>query len=150
LIIDPANGRALNASFVDYNRRLAMDMPPIRPIILETAPDPLGPFGAKGIGENPIIAIGPAIANALHDALSIRFRLRPITPEKALQALREQRQPADDTIIIDRMTCNVLDAPSEDGLCSKLLIDAAPPRRLGCRRLPFWSAARRPRRSWVC
>jgi xanthine dehydrogenase molybdenum-binding subunit len=95
LIIDPANGRALNASFVDYKMPLAMDMPPIRPIILETAPDPLGPYGAKGIGEDPIIAIGPAIANALHDALGIRFRHLPITPEKVLQALREQRQAAE-------------------------------------------------------
>jgi hypothetical protein len=105
LNIDPANGRALNASFVDYKMPLAMDMPPIR----------------------PIIAIGPAIANALHNALGIRFRRLPITPEKVLQALREQRQVADDTIIIDRMTCNVLDSPSEDGLCSKLLNDATRP-----------------------
>ena len=87
--IDPKTGRSLNASFVDYKMPLAMDMPPIRTIMLETAPDPGGPYGAKGIGEDPIIAIGPAIANAVHDAIGVRFRAFPITPEKVLQTLAE-------------------------------------------------------------
>ncbi len=68
---------------------LSMDMPPIRTIILETAPDPGGPYGAKGVGEDPIIAIGPAIANAVYDAIGVRFRHFPITPEQVLAALRE-------------------------------------------------------------
>lgn len=86
--IDAVTGRSLNASFVDYKMPLAMDMPPIRTILLETAPDPGGPWGAKGIGEDPIIAIGPAIANAIHDAIGVRFRHYPITPEQVLQGLR--------------------------------------------------------------
>ena len=86
--IDAVTGRSLNASFVDYKMPLAMDMPPIRTILLETAPDPGGPFGAKGIGEDPIIAIGPAIANAIFDAIGVRFRHYPITPEQVLQGLR--------------------------------------------------------------
>jgi len=73
---------------------LAMDMPPIRTIILETAPDPGGPFGAKGVGEDPIVAIGPAIANAVYDAIGVRFRHYPIRPEQVLQALREKRAAA--------------------------------------------------------
>ncbi len=88
-VVDPKTGRSLNASFVDYKMPLAMDMPPIRTIMLESAPDPGGPYGAKGIGEDPIIAIGPAIANAVHDAIGVRFRAFPITPEKVLQALAE-------------------------------------------------------------
>lgn len=88
-VVDPKTGRSLNPSFVDYKMPLAMDMPPIRTIMLETAPDPGGPYGAKGIGEDPIIAIGPAIANALYDAIGVRFRAFPITPEKVLQALAE-------------------------------------------------------------
>ncbi|MFP5398662.1 MAG: xanthine dehydrogenase family protein molybdopterin-binding subunit [Gammaproteobacteria bacterium] len=88
-LVDPRTGRSLNASFVDYKMPLSMDMPPIRTIMLETAPDPGGPYGAKGIGEDPIIAIGPAIANAVHDAIGVRFRAFPITPEKVLQALAE-------------------------------------------------------------
>lgn len=86
--IDLKTGRSLNANFVDYKMPLAMDMPPIRTIILETAPDPGGPFGAKGVGEDPIVAIGPAIANAVHDAIGVRFRHYPIKPEQVLQALR--------------------------------------------------------------
>jgi xanthine dehydrogenase molybdenum-binding subunit len=85
--VDPVTGRSLNAGFVDYKMPLSMDMPPIRTIILETAPDPGGPFGAKGVGEDPIIAIGPAIANAVHDAIGVRFRHYPITPEQVLKAL---------------------------------------------------------------
>ena len=86
--VDLATGRSLNAGFVDYKMPLSMDMPPIRTIILETAPDPGGPFGAKGVGEDPIIAIGPAIANAVYDAIGVRFRHYPITPEQVLQGLK--------------------------------------------------------------
>ena len=53
--------------------------------MLETAPDPGGPFGAKGVGEDPIIAIGPAIANAIYDAIGVRFRHYPITPDQVLE-----------------------------------------------------------------
>jgi xanthine dehydrogenase molybdenum-binding subunit len=91
-VIDPATGRSLNAGFVDYKMPLSMDMPPIRTIILETAPDPGGPFGAKGVGEDPIIAIGPAIANAVYDAIGVRFRHYPITPEQVLEGLRQKRE----------------------------------------------------------
>jgi len=91
-LVDTATGRSLNPSFVDYKVPLAMDMPPIKTVLLETAPDPGGPFGAKGVGEDPIIAIGPAIANAVHDAIGVRFRCYPITPEKVLHALRQQQR----------------------------------------------------------
>lgn len=90
-VVDPATGRSLNAGFVDYKMPLSMDMPPIRTILLETAPDPGGPFGAKGVGEDPIIAIGPAIANAVYDAIGVRLRHYPITPEQVLGALKGQR-----------------------------------------------------------
>jgi len=93
--IDMKTGRSLNPSFVDYKMPLAMDMPPIRTIILETAPDPGGPYGAKGVGEDPIIAIGPAIANAVAHAIGVRFRHYPITPEQVLAALREKKSGAE-------------------------------------------------------
>ena len=89
--IDLENGRSLNAGFVDYKMPLSLDMPPIRTILLETAPDPGGPFGAKGVGEDPIIAIGPAIANAVYDAIGVRFRHYPITPEDVLKKLKERK-----------------------------------------------------------
>ncbi len=94
LIIDKESGRALNAGFVDYKMPLSLDMPKIRTIILEEAPDPGGPFGAKGVGEDPIMAIGPAIANAVSDAIGVRIREIPITPEKVLKALRDKQQAA--------------------------------------------------------
>ena len=67
-----------------------MDMPTIRTVMLETAPDPGGPYGAKGVGEDPIIAIGPAIVNAIYDAIGVRFHHYPIRPEQVLQALHEK------------------------------------------------------------
>ncbi|MEN7530539.1 molybdopterin cofactor-binding domain-containing protein [Cupriavidus sp. DL-D2] len=89
--IDMQTGRSLNANFVDYKMPLAMDMPEIRTVLLEAAPDPGGPFGAKGVGEDPIVAIGPAIANAVFDAIGVRFRHYPIKPEQVLQALAAKR-----------------------------------------------------------
>jgi xanthine dehydrogenase molybdenum-binding subunit len=91
-VIDPQTGRSLNAGFVDYKMPLSLDMPPIRTILLETAPDPGGPFGAKGVGEDPIIAIGPAIANAVYNATGVRFRHYPITPEDVLNGLRRKQK----------------------------------------------------------
>ncbi|WP_011299220.1 MULTISPECIES: xanthine dehydrogenase family protein molybdopterin-binding subunit [Cupriavidus] len=88
--IDMRTGRSLNANFVDYKMPLAMDMPEIHTIILEAAPDPGGPFGAKGVGEDPIVAIGPAISNAVFDAIGVRFRHYPIRPEQVLQALAKK------------------------------------------------------------
>jgi xanthine dehydrogenase molybdenum-binding subunit len=94
-IVDTRTGRPLNAGFVDYKMPLSLDMPRIQTIILEEASDSDGPFGAKGVGEDPIVAIGPAIANAVSDALGVRMRELPITPEKVLAALRQKRaQPA--------------------------------------------------------
>ena len=90
LVVDPQTGKILNAGFVDYKMPLCVDMPPIKTIILEEAPDPGGPFGAKGIGEDPIMAIGPAIANAVFDAIGVRIRELPITPEMVLKRLREK------------------------------------------------------------
>jgi xanthine dehydrogenase molybdenum-binding subunit len=90
-LIDETTGRSLNPSFVDYKMPLSMDMPPIKTVILETAPDPGGPYGAKGVGEDPIIAIGPAIANAVYDAIGVRFRHYPITPEQVLNGLRPKK-----------------------------------------------------------
>ena len=91
-LIDRANGRSLNAGLVDYKMPLSMDMPEIETVILEAAPDPGGPWGAKGLGEDPIIAIGPAIASAIHDAIGVRFHHYPITPENILSALAAQKK----------------------------------------------------------
>jgi len=54
--------------------------------------DSEGPFGAKGIGEPGTIATAPAIANAIYDAIGVRIYHLPITPEKILKALKEEKK----------------------------------------------------------
>ena len=65
-----------------------MDIPPIVPIIVESVHDE-APYGAKGVGEPAAAATPPAIANALYDAIGVRIRDLPITPEKVLKAMGE-------------------------------------------------------------
>jgi nicotinate dehydrogenase medium molybdopterin subunit len=81
------DGRITNPSFVDYRIPTALDMPPITALYVE-APDPTGPFGAKGIGEPPIMPPAPAIANAIFDATGVQVNEIPITPERLYWALR--------------------------------------------------------------
>ena len=80
-------GRVSNPAFVDYKVLSCLDMPTMTTILVED-PEPTGPFGAKSCGEVPINTPAPAVANALFDALGIRVRDLPITPEKVLAALR--------------------------------------------------------------
>jgi carbon-monoxide dehydrogenase large subunit len=80
-------GRILNDSFADYKLATMLDMPQIVPIIVE-AQHKEGPFGAKGIGEPAAAGTAPAIAGAIFDAVGIRIKDLPITPEKVLAALK--------------------------------------------------------------
>jgi xanthine dehydrogenase molybdenum-binding subunit len=84
-----ANGDPQNAGFLDYKIPSILDLPLIEPVIVEEA-DEEGPFGARGIGEPPMLAMAPAIANAIEDAVGVRITSLPITAEKVLQALREK------------------------------------------------------------
>lgn len=61
----------------------------IHPILVESN-DPTGPFGAKGVGEPPLIGIAPAVANAIHNASGVRLRQLPMTAERVLNALKER------------------------------------------------------------
>jgi xanthine dehydrogenase molybdenum-binding subunit len=54
--------------------------------------DSFGPFGAKGIGEPGLVPTAPAIANAIYDAVGVRIKDLPITPEKVLAALKEKNK----------------------------------------------------------
>ena len=84
------NGKPLNNNFVDYKIATAADIPEMDIILLETAPQPDGPFGAKGIGEPTMVPTAPAIANALYDAIGVRIKDLPLTAEKVLQAIKEK------------------------------------------------------------
>ncbi len=84
------NGFVLNPNFHDYKLPTASDIPEIDFTAIETI-DPEGPYGAKGVGEAPLIPTAAAIANAVCDALGITITSLPITPENILKALAEER-----------------------------------------------------------
>jgi CO/xanthine dehydrogenase Mo-binding subunit len=73
-------------SMLDYKSPTTLEMPPVESILVETL-DPEGPYGAKEVGQGPLLPVIPAVANALADALGIRIDEVPITPEKVLAAL---------------------------------------------------------------
>jgi xanthine dehydrogenase molybdenum-binding subunit len=85
-------GRILNPNFRDYKIPSIAEMDfPIELEFIETN-DSLGPFGAKGVGEPGLVPTAPAIANAIYNAVGIRIRDLPITPEKVLAALQKKRR----------------------------------------------------------
>lgn len=84
------NGKPINLSTTDYKILTAADCPKIVPIIIESN-DPLGPFGAKGFAEAPLVGSAPCIANAIYNAIGIRFRQIPFTPEIILSELRKSK-----------------------------------------------------------
>jgi aldehyde oxidoreductase len=78
----PGKGENLH----DYLIPTAGDMPPVESILIED-PSPIGPFGAKGIGEQAVIPTAPAILNAIHDAIGVRIRRVPATPDRIRTAI---------------------------------------------------------------
>lgn len=85
------NGKVMNDNFTDYRMPTICDVPQISTTFIEV-PDPYGPFGAKGLGEITQVPTAPAIANAIYDAVGVRLKELPFTPEKILQALREKQE----------------------------------------------------------
>jgi len=75
-------------SLLDYKIPTALEMPPVHTILVESD-DPEGPFGAKEVGQGPLLPVIPAVANAIHDALGVRIDEIPITPVKIVAALRD-------------------------------------------------------------
>lgn len=82
-------GRILNPDFCGYQIPTALDTPEMDVALIESG-DAEGPFGAKEAGEGPIHPVLPSIANAIHDAVGVRLRYLPMTPDKVLAAMREQ------------------------------------------------------------
>lgn len=89
LAIDPESGSLTNPSLMDYRMFTPADMPEIETLFVETV-DPGGPFGAKGAGEIVLVAVAPAVANAVYDALGVRIRDLPLTSDRVLTALQHQ------------------------------------------------------------
>jgi 4-hydroxybenzoyl-CoA reductase subunit alpha len=76
-------------SMLEYKSPTTLDMPDVFTELVEH-PDPRGPFGAKEVGQGPLLPVMPAIANAVYDAVGVRIDEVPITPEKVLKALDEK------------------------------------------------------------
>ncbi len=87
VLVSGADGRLLNPSFTTYLMPLAADMPAVENILVEV-PSEEGPFGARAVAEPPGFGPPAAIANAVYDAVGVRIKELPITPEKVLAALR--------------------------------------------------------------
>ena len=88
---DQESGKPLNPNFSDYKILTSVDMPIIETIVVQATSD-TGPFGAKSVGESGLVATAAAIANAVYDAIGIRFKELPITPERVLVALQNKDQ----------------------------------------------------------
>ncbi|MDA0365056.1 MAG: xanthine dehydrogenase family protein molybdopterin-binding subunit [Chloroflexi bacterium] len=79
-----ADGRLVNASFLDYRMPVANDVPMIDCILVEV-PNPGHPYGVRGVGEVPIVPPLAAVANAIHDAIGVRVRRLPASPTELLR-----------------------------------------------------------------
>ena len=77
-------------SILEYKSPTSLDMPEVFTELVEE-PDPRGPFGAKEVGQGPLLPIMPAVANAVYDAVGVRIDEVPVTPEKIMKALAEKR-----------------------------------------------------------
>ena len=84
-------GRLENPGFLDYRMPVCSDVPMIDTVIVEV-PNPAHPFGVRGVGETPIIPPMAAIANAVEDAVGLRFTELPMSPPRVLRALDAQRE----------------------------------------------------------
>ncbi len=80
------DGRVDNPGFLDYRMPVCSDLPMLDTVMIEV-PNPKHPQGVRGVGEVPIVPPLAAIANAVYDALGIRFDRLPISPPKVLEAL---------------------------------------------------------------
>jgi len=86
-VLDSATGLQMNANMHQYKLPFSMEIPEIEIILIESY-DAATSTDAVGIGEPPIIATAPAIANAVYNAIGVRINELPITPDKVLKALQ--------------------------------------------------------------
>jgi 4-hydroxybenzoyl-CoA reductase subunit alpha len=82
-------------SLLEYKSPTFEEMPPVTTYLIED-PDPEGPFGAKEVGQGPLLPVMPAVANAIFDAVGVRVDQTPIHPHMVLKALaaKAKGQPA--------------------------------------------------------
>jgi CO/xanthine dehydrogenase Mo-binding subunit len=83
------SGQLLTSTLMDYALPRSQDVPTITPLLVEV-PSALGPFGARGVGEPPVVPVAAAIANAIKDAVGVRMTQIPMTPERVFASLRQE------------------------------------------------------------
>ena len=83
------DGHLENPGFLDYRMPVASDLPMIDTVIVEV-PNPMHPYGVRGVGETPIVPPLAAVANAVHDATGRRMRDLPLSPPRVLEALESR------------------------------------------------------------
>ncbi len=81
-------------SLLEYKSPTTMEMCDVKTYLIED-PDPNGPYGAKEVGQGPLLPVPPAVANAVYDAVGVRIDEVPITPEKVLKAMRDKARGRD-------------------------------------------------------
>lgn len=89
VIVD--RGQVINPNFGDYLLPMAPETPAVDHQLVEE-PSDFGPFGAKAVGEPPIVPVAATIANAVQEAVGVRVGDLPITPEKVLAAMNERNR----------------------------------------------------------
>jgi xanthine dehydrogenase molybdenum-binding subunit len=90
LYVDGQTGICINPTMVDFKIPSILDVPMVEPMIIEPV-DPFGPYGAKGVGEPPYSLPAPAIANAIYNAIGVRFSEIPINIRSILDGLEKKR-----------------------------------------------------------
>lgn len=89
LYLDPQRGVTLNPSLLEHKSTSIVDFPPIE-VLFPGPPDPVGPYGAKALGEPPVVPVLAVIANAVANATGVWLTETPFTPPRVLQAIHEQ------------------------------------------------------------
>jgi CO/xanthine dehydrogenase Mo-binding subunit len=92
LLIDKRLGVTLNAGFLEHKSTSLVDFPPVE-VIFAGEPDPIGPYGAKALGEPPVVPVFAAIANAVANATGVWLHQTPFTPARLLAALSGENRP---------------------------------------------------------
>jgi CO/xanthine dehydrogenase Mo-binding subunit len=87
-----ARGVLQNPGFLDYRVPVASDLPMIETVLIETAPNPRHPYGAKGVGEAPIVPPLAAVASALSHVTGVRLAELPLSPPRVLDAIDAGRR----------------------------------------------------------
>ena len=82
-------------SLLEYKSPTTLEMCDVKTFLIED-PDPNGPFGAKEVGQGPLLPVPPAIANAVYDAVQVRIDEVPITPDKVLSAIQKRDEKQED------------------------------------------------------